>query len=403
MTQVHIPNQSFRIDRLKPYLLGTLAQEVLDARLAGSDVIDFSQINPDIHPPRHILDRLVQAILLPQHHRYSSSQGIRRLRESIANYYSYNYNTSLDIDNEVVSVMGTKEGLSHLLQAVLNPADTVIIPTPTYPIHAAAIYLAGASYVGIPLLPQLDRDCYVLSERSDWFFENLISAYQSMFPRPRLMILSFPHNPTTATVELSFFERMVAIAKEYNLYLVHDFAYSSLSYDGYRAPSIMQVPGAKEIAIEFFSLSKGFGLAGWRVGFAVGNAKLVAALKKIKSYIDFGIFQPIQIAAAELLESPGSFLNDITVSFTKRRDLLVTGLRDLGWELHVPRATVFVWACPPKKWKNLTSVEVCRELLQKYHVAACPGIGFGEDADRFVRFCLVESEERIKTAIERMS
>jgi alanine-synthesizing transaminase len=408
MSLLQHPENEFRIDRLKPYLLGSIAQAVLEARLAGKDVIDLSQANPDNPPPRPIIDRLVQATLLPQNHRYSSSQGIRRLRDGIAGYYKSCYATNLDADSEVVSVMGTKEGMSHLLQAVVNPGDTIIVPTPAYPIHAAAVFLAGASYVGVPLVapsagPNSGPNFIEQSDQADIFLENIAEAYKRTFPRPRLMILSFPHNPTTITVELSFFERVVNFARENNIYLIHDFAYSSICFDDYKAPSILQVPGAKDHAVEFFSMSKGFGLAGWRVGFAVGNSRLIGALKKIKSYIDFGIFQPLQIAAAELLESPDDYLAKTKQTFQKRRDTLVSGLRNLGWTVDSPKATVFVWAKIPSNWKSQGSVQVCHELLEKYDVAACPGLGFDEDADSYVRFCLVENEERIESAIKRMS
>lgn len=395
------PN-SLRIDRLKPYLLGSISQSVLEARLVGRDVIDFSQANPDNWPPKPIIDKLLQAILLPCNHRYSSSQGISRLRDNIAQYYDSNYGVSLNPETEVVSVMGTKEGLSHLLQAIVDPGDTVILPTPAYPIHAAAIFLASASYTGVSFLDIAVSDDFFLTKDTNLFFERLVKSYESVFPRPRVLVISFPHNPSTTSVDISFFERVIDFVREREMFVVHDFAYSSICFDAYVSPSIMQVKEAKDCAIEFFSMSKGFGLAGWRIGFAVGNPVLVSALKKIKSYLDFGIFQPLQIAAADFLESAAGYLDEVRHNFKERRDLLVNGLSRLGWTVHLPKATVFVWAKIPRDLQHLGSVEVCSRMLSRYGVAASPGLGFGEESDAYVRFCLVETKQRIDMAFERM-
>jgi len=398
-------SHALRIDCLQPYLLGPIAEDVLSARLRGRDVVDLSQANPDLGPPPKAVDSLVQATLRPHNHRYSASSGISRLRDCLGTWYKGRHHVDLDPASEIVVTMGSKEGLAHLLLAAANPGDTVLIPTPSYPIHSAAIFLAGAGFIGVPihdLVENSQEERGLLSSESHLFFERLEASYRMTYPRPKFVVVSFPHNPTTAVVDLSFWDRLVSFARRHDVFLIHDFAYSTICFDDYLAPSLLEVPGAKDVAVELFSLSKSFGIPGWRVGFAVGNAKLISALKKIKSYIDFGIFQPLQIAACEILEEDNQFLTQMLGTYSARRDVLAHGLKKMGWEFFLPKATVFIWAAWPKSLNINDSMTMCRTLLEGADLAACPGVGFGEGGDRRVRFSLVESEKRIRQGLRKM-
>ena len=398
----------FRIDRLPPYLFGEIARAVVDARMSGRDVIDLSQVNPSLGPPPLAVEKLVQASLHPHNHRYSSSQGISRLRQAICLQYGKRFGVSLDAEHEVVVSMGVKEGLAHLLLAVLTPGDTVFVPTPGYPIHAAAVFIAGANLVGIPIAGAGAERVLELDERSDDFFTRLDELYRRTWPSPRMMLLSFPHNPTTTTVTRGFFARLVAYARERQLFLVHDFAYADICFDGYRAPSLLEVDGAKDVSIECYSLSKGVGLPGWRMGFCLGNERLVSALKRIKSYLDFGIFQPLQIAASHALAASEDICREAAGVYQARRDVLAEELRRGGWEIQAPKATVFLWARMPDSVREKfagegsRSLALAQKLLRHADVAICPGIGFDRDADDFVRFALVENEQRLRLAAGRI-
>ncbi|MCL4153334.1 UNVERIFIED_CONTAM: hypothetical protein GTU68_058787 [Idotea baltica] len=383
----------FRIANLPPYPLGDIAESVRDARLEGRDIIDLSQLNPDLKPPPVAVDKLVQATLQPHNHRYSSSQGISAIRQSVAAWYQARYGVQVCADSEVVATLGTKEGLAHLLLAVLSPGETALVPTPSYPMHTAAVFLAGASVTGFQLFNSND------------FFERLEKAWSQSWPRARVLIVSFPHNPTTTTVSKSFFERLVPFCKEREIYIIHDFAYADLSYGETKAPSILSVEGAKDIAVESYSLSKGMGLAGWRVGFFLGNPQLISALKRIKSYLDFGAFQPLQIAVSELLSRPKSEIDEIVTEthsqYESRLETLSRGLAELGWEFSAPQATLFVWARIPTQYRKLGSLAMTKKLLEA-GVAVCPGEGFDPDARDFVRFSVTEPEQRIRLALEAM-
>ncbi len=398
-----------RIRQLPPYPLGEIAHAVRDARLAGRDIIDLSQMNPDLGPPGAAVDKLVQACLQSHNHRYSASQGITKLREAIAKWYDHRYKISLDPDREIVVTMGTKEGLSHLLLSLVAPGDTVLVLTPGYPIHTSAVALAGAGFIGVPLFASSDaagRANYVLRENDDNFFERLELTYMRSWPRPSTLICSFPHNPTTTTVTEGFFNRLIEFAKTKQFFIVHDFAYADICFDGVRAPSILADSRNRETAVECYSLSKGFGLAGWRIGFCLGNARLVAALKKIKGYLDFGVFQPLQIAAATLLESPERhgvpILEEVVATYQHRRDVMVPGLRELDWQFHTPAATPFIWARLPDNARTSGSFAYSRRILESANVAICPGAGFDVQADDYMRFALVDNERRLREGLLRM-
>ncbi len=400
----------FRIAQLPPYPLGEIATAVRDARLEGRDVIDLSQVNPAFEPPAAAVDKLVQCSLQAHNHRYSASQGITRLRTAGCSWYQRRFGVELDPEREVVVTLGTKEGMAHLLLSVVSPGDTVLVPTPSYPIHTAAVFLAGASFVGVPLYDSFataEEQGYRLTSASDDFFTRLQHRHDKCWPRPKVLILSFPHNPTTSTVTEDFFERLVAFCKKNQVYVVHDFAYADLTFEAGAAPSILSVPGAKDVAVEAYSLSKGFSLAGWRVALFVGNPQLVEALKRIKGYIDTGAFQPLQIAAATLLERPEKelveYLGEITSRYSARRDVLVEGLSAANWTVSKPRGSVFVWAGLPQELRSEGSLAVGHRLLRDANVAACPGIGFDADADNYIRFALVEPEHRLRQAVRAIA
>ncbi len=376
-----------RINRLPPYVFNIVNELKAKARAAGEDIIDFGMGNPDQPTPQHIVDKLVEATHRNNTHRYSISKGIPRLRRAICNWYKNRYDVNLDPETEAIVTIGSKEGLAHLALATLGPGDVVMVPNPAYPIHPYGVVIAGADLRHIRMEAGVD------------FFQELENAIIDSWPRPKMLILNFPGNPTTQCVDLEFFEKVIAIAKEYNIWVVHDLAYADIVFDGYKAPSILQVPGAKEIAVEFFSLSKSYNMPGWRVGFMCGNKELVAALTRIKSYLDYGMFTPIQVAAITALEGPQDCVADICEMYRKRRDVLCDGLNAIGWEVEKPKATMFVWAPIPEQFKALGSLEFSKKLLIESKVAVSPGIGFGQYGDQFVRFSLIENEHRTRQAM----
>jgi alanine-synthesizing transaminase len=377
-----------RIQRLPPYVFAVVVELKSKLRHAGEDIIDLGMGNPDLPTPKHIVDKLVESVRNPRNHRYSLSRGIPKLRLAICNWYKRKYNVDLDPETEAIATIGAKEGLSHLVLATMGPGDIALVPNPTYPIHAFSVIIAGADVRSISLT----------SGEGD-FIDRAERAIKMMWPRPKMMILSFPHNPTTQVVELDFFKRVVAFAKEHKLLVVHDLAYADLVFDGYKAPSILQVPGAKDVAVEMYSMSKGYSMPGWRVGFVVGNKRLVGALTRMKSYLDYGIFQAIQVAATVALNGPQRVVDEAVEVYRKRRDCLVEGFARIGWEFEKPKGTMFVWAPIPEPFREMGSVEFSKLLLTKAKVAVSPGIGFGEHGEGFVRFALVENEHRIRQAI----
>jgi len=389
MDMFHPDSAGFhRMTRLPPYIFGIVNQLKMDARRRGEDIIDLGMGNPDLPTPKHIVNKLIEAVKNPRNHRYSASKGIYKLRLAVTDWYRKRYDVELDPETESVITIGAKEGLSHLALATLGPGDVVLVPDPTYPIHAYSVVIAGGDLRSVPLIGKGD------------FFERLLAATKQTWPHPKMLILSFPHNPTTQVVDLNFFENLVEFAKEHRLMVVHDLAYADLVFDGYRAPSFLQVKGAKDIGVEFFSLSKSYNMPGWRVGCAVGNAEMLAALARLKSYFDYGIFQPIQIAAIIALNEDQSCVGEIAEEYRKRRDTLVNGLKRVGWEIEKPKATMFVWAEIPEPFKKVGSVDFSKFLLREGKVAVSPGIGFGECGEGFVRFALVENESRIKQAVK---
>lgn len=376
-----------RIKRLPPYVFNIVVDLKNKARRAGEDIIDLGMGNPDIPTAQHIVDKLVEAAYNPKNHRYSASKGITKLRVAISDWYKRNYNVHIDPETEAIVTIGAKEGLSHFALATLERGDVVLVPNPTYPIHTYCAVIAGADVHSIPFTP--DRD----------FFVELEKSTKRVWPSPKLLLLSFPHNPTTRIVDLNFFERVVDFAKENKLIVVHDFAYADLCFDGYKAPSMMQVPGAKDVGIEFYSLSKGYSMPGWRVAFAVGNSELINALARLKSYFDYGIFQPVQIASIIALNGPQDCVDQVREIYKSRRDVLIEGLNKIGWNVESPKGTMFVWAEIPEEFKHLGSIEFSKLLLKEAKVAVSPGVGFGEYGEGYIRFSLVENEHRIKQAV----
>lgn len=376
-----------RIDRLPPYVFAVIDDLKLQARRAGEDIVDFGMGNPDNPPPQPIVDKLCEAVNKPHNHRYSASRGIAKLRLAIANYYQRRFGVDLDPDSEVVSTIGVKEGFSHLMWAIVNPGDLVVVPTPAYPIHMYGPIFANGDILHVPV------------SNAESFLDDLRQACLRHWPRPKALVLNFPHNPTTTCVELDFFQEIVAFAREHDLIVVHDFAYADLVFDGYQAPSFLQAPGAKDVGIEFFSMSKSFNMPGWRVGFAVGNPELVGALRKIKSYLDYGIFQPVQIASIIALNEMEKEVEVICDLYRQRRDALVYGLNRIGWTVEAPKGTMFVWAKIPEAYQDMGSLEFTKHVLDKAKVAVSPGIGFGEGGDQHVRFALVENEHRTRQAL----
>jgi len=380
----------YRIDRLPPYVFAQVQALKLDARHRGEDIIDFGMGNPDQPTPPHILDKLIEAARNGKNHRYSASRGITKLRHAITGWYKRRYNVELDPETEAIVTIGSKDGLAHMALAMIGPGDVVLTPTPTYPIHTYSVIIAGGEVRGIELRPDSD------------FFDDLTRVYRQTLPRPRALVINFPHNPTTAVVDLEFFKKVVAFAKEHNVLVVHDLAYADLVFDGYRAPSLLEVPEAKEIGVEFYTLSKSYNMPGWRVGFCVGNREMVGALAKIKSYLDYGIFQPIQIASIIALNGSQDCVKETVARYQRRRNELVRGLNRIGWPVEKPRATMFVWARIPPPYRGMGSLEFSKLLLRDAKVAVSPGIGFGEGGDEYVRFALVENEHRIRQAVRGM-
>jgi alanine-synthesizing transaminase len=376
-----------RIKRLPPYVFNIVNELKAAARARGEDIIDFGMGNPDQPTPKHIVDKLIEVSQRSDTHRYSLSRGIPRLRRAICRWYADKYDVELDPDTEAIVTIGSKEGLAHLALATVGPGDAVLVPNPAYPIHPYGFIIAGADIRHVPLGPDID------------FFDELEKAIKDSWPKPKMLVLNFPGNPTTQCVELEFFEKVVEIAREHGIWVVHDLAYAEIVFDGYKAPSILQVPGAKEVAVEFYSLSKTYNMPGWRVGFMVGNTALVAALTRMKSYLDYGMFTPIQVAAIHALEGPQDCVNEIVERYRVRRDVLCEGLNSLGWEVEKPKGTMFVWAPIPEQFRELGSLEFSKLLFKEAKVAVSPGIGFGDYGDGFVRFGLIENEHRTRQAV----
>jgi alanine-synthesizing transaminase len=377
-----------RINDLPPYVFAEVNTLKLAARRGGEDVIDLGFGNPDIASPPFVVDKLAEAASNPRNHRYSQSRGLPNLRRAVADRYRRRFGVELDPEREVINTIGAKEGLSHLLWTLVQPGDVALVPEPSYPIHIYAPVLAGAEVRRIPVL-----------EGPDAWFDHMAQAFEDSWPVPRVILCSFPHNPTTTTVDLGFFERMVAFAREHETLIVHDFAYADVAFDGYRPPSILEVDGAKDVAVELYTLTKGHSMAGWRVGFTVGNAEAVGALAKLKSYLDYGTFQPIQIASILALNEGDGYVAEVNEIYRHRRDVLVDGLNRAGWEITKPQATMFVWARLPERFADRGSLEFAKTLLAEAKVAVSPGIGFGPSGEGFVRFALVENEERIRQAV----
>ena len=376
-----------RIDRLPPYVFNITAELKMAARRRGEDIIDFSMGNPDGATPPHIVAKLTEVAQRPDTHGYSASKGIPRLRRAISHWYRQRYGVEINPDSEAIVTIGSKEGLAHLMLATLDRGDTVLVPDPSYPIHIYGAVIAGADIRSVPIVEGVD------------FFAELERTIRGSYPKPKMIVLGFPSNPTAQCVELDFFERVVALARKHEILVVHDLAYADIVYDGWTAPSIMQVPGAKDVAVEFFTLSKSYNMAGWRVGFMVGNPDLVHALARIKSYHDYGTFTPLQVAAIAALEGDQQCVKDIAASYQKRRDVLYKGLIEAGWPVECPKASMYIWAKIPDKYAHLGSLEFSRLLMERAKVCVSPGIGFGDHGDTHVRFALIENENRIRQAI----
>lgn len=379
-----------RIKRLPPYVFNTLTQLKSEARARGEDIIDFGMGNPDQPTPQHIVDKLVETAQRPDTHRYSMSKGIPRLRRAMGTWYKRNYDVELNSETQILTTIGSKEGLAHLALAISGPGDTVIVPDPAYPIHTYGFIIAGANVKQVPLIDE------------NQFLEAVEVAIEQTWPRPKALVINFPANPSTHCVDYGFFERVVALAKRHGIWIIHDLAYADIVFDGYKAPSILQVPGAIDIAIETYSMSKSYNMPGWRVGFACGNEELVAALTRIKSYLDYGTFTPIQVAAIAALEGSDNCVHEIRDLYEQRRNVLCDGLNDMGWEVERPKATMFVWAPIPPAYSHMGSLEFFKYLLKEAYVAVSPGIGFGPQGDGYVRFGLIENHQRTRQALRNL-
>ncbi len=381
-------NEEFaRINRLPPYVLAEVTALKAAARARGEDIIDFGMGNPDQPTPKHIVDKLTEAAQRGDTHRYSMSRGIPRLRRAMTNWYKDRYDVDLDPETQAIVTIGSKEGLAHLALAMMSPGDAALVPNPAYPIHPYGFVIAGADIRHVPMNDEVD------------FFEELEKGIVDSWPKPKVLVLNFPANPTGHCIELDFFEKVIAIAKEHNIWVVHDLAYADIVYDGYKAPSILQVPGASDIAVEFFSLSKSYNMPGWRVGFMCGNETLVSALARMKSYLDYGMFTPIQVAAIAALEGPQDCVAEIRDMYQSRRDVLCQGLNAMGWHITPPKATMFVWVKIPEAYSDMGSLEFSKKVLKDAKVAVSPGLGFGSYGDNHVRFALIENEHRTRQAI----
>ncbi|MDR60674.1 LL-diaminopimelate aminotransferase [Campylobacter jejuni] len=381
------------IERLPNYVFAEVNAIKMAARRAGEDIIDFSMGNPDGKTPQHIIDKLCESANKDKTSGYSTSMGIYKLRLAICNWYKRKYNVNLDPENEVVATMGSKEGFVNLARAIINPGDVAIVPTPAYPIHTQAFIIAGGNVAKMPLAY---NEKFELDENQ--FFENLHKTLNESIPRPKYVVVNFPHNPTTVTCEKSFYERLIATAKKERFYIISDIAYADLTYDDYKTPSILEIEGAKDIAVETYTLSKSYNMAGWRVGFVVGNKRLVSALKKIKSWFDYGMYTPIQVAATIALDGDQTCVDEIRATYDKRMHILLEAFENAGWKLQKPRASMFVWAKLPESKRHLKSLEFSKQLLQRASVAVSPGVGFGEAGDEYVRIALIENENRIRQA-----
>jgi alanine-synthesizing transaminase len=376
-----------RVSRLPPYVFAVINELKQVARRRGEDIVDLGMGNPDIPTPKHIIQKLIEACRNPRNYQYSASRGITKLRMAICDWYRRRYGVELDPESEAIVTIGAKEGLAHLALSIIEPGDVVFVPNPTYPIHSYSVIIAGGDLRSIPLSPGRD------------FFADLISATKLTWPQPKMLIISYPHNPTTSVVDLGFFEKVVEFAREHKIIVVHDFAYADLCFNGYRAPSFLQAKGAKEVGVEFYSLSKSYSMPGCRVGFALGNPRLIHALARIKSYLDYGIFQPIQIASITALTEDQTCVEEIIEIYQKRRDTLVKGLQRAGWNIEKPRGTMYVWGRIPEAYRQIGSLEFAKLLLEEAKVVVSPGIGFGEYGDEYVRFALVENQHRINQAM----
>ena len=376
-----------RIKRLPPYVFNITNELKMAARRRGDDIIDLSMGNPDGPTPRHIVDKLVEAAQRQDTHGYSVSKGIPRLRRAICDWYKRRYGVDFDMDTEAIVTIGSKEGLAHLMLATLERGDTVLVPNPSYTIHIYGAIIAGADIRSVRMTPGVD------------FFAELERAIGELFPKPKMLIIGFPSNPTAMCVELDFFERVVALAKQHNILVVHDLAYADITFDGWKAPSIMQVPGARDVAVEFFTMSKSYNMAGWRIGFMVGNKELVHALARIKSYHDYGSFTPVQVASIVALDGPQECVEEIRKTYEKRRDVMVKGLHDIGWMVENPKASMYIWAKIPDYYAKMGSIEFTKHLMQEAKIAVSPGIGFGEYGDGHVRIALIENEHRLRQAL----
>lgn len=383
-------DQFQRIQRLPPYVFNIIGELKQQARASGRDIIDFGMGNPDQPTPTHIVDKLVETARRPDTHRYSQSKGIPRLRKAICDWYLRRYEVALDPEREAIVTLGSKEGLAHLALATTGPGDAILVPNPSYPIHPYGFVISGADIRHVPM------------GDGAAFFDELEKAIRNSWPKPKMLVLNFPSNPTTHCVELPFFEKVIAIAREHSIWVVQDLAYADLCYDGYVAPSILQVEGAREVAVEFFSMSKSYNMPGWRVGFCCGNATLVGALARMKSYLDYGMFTPIQVAAITALEGDQSCVSEINTMYRSRRDVLCDGLTAAGWSVERPKATMFVWAKIPQPYQAAGSLEFSKKLLQEARVAVSPGVGFGEYGEGYVRFGLIENEHRTRQAIRNI-
>jgi len=376
-----------RIDRLPPYVFAAVDVLKMEARHKGEDIIDLGMGNPDLPTPEHIVEKMVEAVQKPKNHRYSASRGISKLRHAISDWYKIRFGVEIDPEEEAIVTIGAKEGISHLVLATISPGDVVFAPNPTYPIHPYSAIIAGGDLRGIPIGP--DRD----------FFDDLLTATKQTWPRPKMLIISYPHNPTTNIVGKEFFEKIVEFCTDHEIMVIHDFAYADLVFDGYKPPSFLEIPGAKDIGVEFYSLTKSFSMPGWRVGFCIGNRKMVAALRKIKSYLDYGIFQPIQISAIIALKGSYECVSEMASVYQQRRNTLINGLERIGWKIERPKATMFVWAKIPDSVSEMGSMEFSKLLIREAKVAVSPGIGFGQYGEGYIRFALVENNNRINQAI----
>ena len=383
---------SHRLQKLPPYIFARLNALKDEARAKGADIIDFGMGNPDQATPPHVVQALIKSSFSSKSHRYSASKGIKNLRREMARWYKKRYDITLDMDKEVIACIGTKEGLVHLMYGVLNPGDKVVVPNPTYPIHLYSVILAGGEVVNIPI-----------SDPKQDYIEEVEKKIADLSPKPRFVIMSYPHNPTTQLADLDLFQRAVAMAKKHDIKIIHDLAYADICFDGYKAPSFLQAEGAKDVGIEFYSLSKSFNMAGWRIGFAVGNADIIGDLTRTKSYLDYGIFCPVQVGAIAALQGPYSACEKISNTYQKRRDVLVGGLNRIGWEVDTPKATMYVWARLPEAYRHMTAMDFSIKLLQEAEVVVSPGVGFGEFGEGFVRIAMVENEHRIRQAIRNIN